>query len=230
MSLETARSFLSRYFDRKPNTRARYTTYLRGYFAHLGIILDLRVKVPRSLPPLVPAEDIQRLIGSIARKQTHKKARLRDRVLVETAAKTGLRRSELANLRVRDIDFTDSRLKVVAGKGAKDRVIPLASSAKSGLNALCMRKSPDDRVFGLKPRSLGNMIRTWANRAGVDLHTHSFRHHFATTLVDLGANLRAVQELLGHTNLNTTQLYLAVTGKHLEDAIGLLDGPARRRA
>lgn len=57
----------------------------------------------------------------------------------------------------------------------------------------------------------------------MDLHTHSFRHYFATSLVEKGANNKAVQELLGHTNLNTTQVYLSVTGSHLEEAIGLLD-------
>ena len=84
-------------------------------------------------------------------------------------------------------------------------------------------KRPNDLVFGLNYRSLGTKIRGWANKAGVDLHTHSFRHYFATSLVDKGANIRAVQELLGHTNLNTTQVYLAVTGKHLVDAINLLE-------
>ena len=57
----------------------------------------------------------------------------------------------------------------------------------------------------------------------MDLHTHSFRHYFATSLVEKGANNKAVQELLGHTNLNTTQVYLSVAANHLEEAIGLLD-------
>ena len=77
--------------------------------------------------------------------------------------------------------------------------------------------------FGLKPRSLGNKFRLWAKEAGVDLHTHSFRHYFATTLVERGANIRVVQELLGHSSLATTQVYLSVTADHLEEAIGLLD-------
>ena len=63
----------------------------------------------------------------------------------------------------------------------------------------------------------------WAKKAGVSLHTHSFRHYFATTLVEKGASVRVVQELLGHSSLNTTQVYLSVTANHLEEAIGLLD-------
>ena len=66
-------------------------------------------------------------------------------------------------------------------------------------------------------------IKEWADKAGVSIHTHGFRHYFATTLVEKGANIRVVQELLGHSNLNTTQVYLSVTANHLEEAIGLLD-------
>ena len=66
-------------------------------------------------------------------------------------------------------------------------------------------------------------IKEWADKAGVPIHTHSFRHYFVTTFVEKGANIRVVQELLGHFSLNTTQVYLSVTAKHLEEAIGLLD-------
>ena len=66
-------------------------------------------------------------------------------------------------------------------------------------------------------------IKEWADKAGVPIYTHSFRHYFATKLVEKGANIRVVQELLGHSSLNTTQVYLSVTAKHLEEAIGLLD-------
>ena len=75
----------------------------------------------------------------------------------------------------------------------------------------------------LLPRSIGNKFREWSKSAGVDLHTHSFRHYFATTLVEKGANIKVVQELLGHTSLATTQVYLSVKADHLEDAIQLLE-------
>jgi site-specific recombinase XerD len=69
------------------------------------------------------------------------------------------------------------------------------------------------------PRSLGMKFHVWAKKAGVPLHTHSFRHYFATKLVEKGANIRVVQELLGHSSLSTTQVYLSLTADHLEEAI-----------
>ena len=223
LSPDSALAYFGRYTERKPNTRARYATYLKGFLGFLGMPWEVRVKVPRQLPAFVQDQDIERLRACIEDKHTHKSTRFRDLVLLETAAKTGLRRAELANLRVRDIDFEAARLMVVGGKGGKDRVIPLVSSLKPQLQQLCQGKDRGDRVFGLNYRSLGMKFYIWAKKAGVPLHAHSFRHHFATTLVAKGANIRAVQELLGHTNLNTTQVYLAVTGQHLEEAIGLLD-------
>ncbi|MBI2867699.1 MAG: tyrosine-type recombinase/integrase [Chloroflexi bacterium] len=223
ISAESAIRFLAAYIDRTPNTKARYATYLRGFLEHHGIPFPVRVKVPKQLPPLIPDSDIQTLLSALRDKQTHKECGLRDLVLIETACKTGLRRSELANLKVRDIDFGAARLKVVNGKGGKDRVIPLHPLLKEKLLQLCNDKGSDSLVFGLNPRSLGMKLYVWAKKANVKLHTHSLRHYFATRLVDRGANLRAVQELLGHENLNTTQIYLAVTGRHLEEAINLLD-------
>ena len=222
-SSDTAEEFLLRYVDRKPNTRARYATYIRGFLEYLGIPFDLKVKVPRLLPPFVSEDDIAKLREAVGNKRTHKSTQFRDLVLLETACKTGLRRSELANLRLRDIDLDNRRLMVVNGKGSKDRVVPLLPALIEPLRQLCEGKHLDERVFGLTTRSLGMKFYIWAKKAGVDLHTHSFRHYFATSLVDKGANIRAVQELLGHTNLNTTQVYLAVTGKHLVDAINLLE-------
>ena len=67
-------------------------------------------------------------------------------------------------------------------------------------------------------------IKEWSDKAGVPIHTHSFRHYLVTTIAEKGGvNIRVVQELLGHSSLNTTQVYLSVTANHLEEAIGLLD-------
>ena len=128
VSPESATSFLKTFLNRKHNTRARYATYLKGFLSYLGMPLDLEVKVPRQLPPFVAHDDIAKLRESLGAKHTHKSSQSRDLVLLETAIKTGLRRGELANLLVANIDFRASRLMVVNGKGNKDRVIPLLSS------------------------------------------------------------------------------------------------------
>ena len=220
---ELAIKYLSKSAHLKPNSRARYATYLKGFLTYLGIPFDVKVKVPKTLPDYVETSEIDQIVEWIKSKQSHKKSITRDLTLLETAKRTGMRRSELANLTVKNISLDKSRLYVRAGKGDKDRVIPIHPELKTALSELIQGKPEHERVFGLKPRSLGNKFRDWSNYAGVDLHTHSFRHHFATTLVEKGANIRAVQELLGHTNLNTTQVYLSVTGSHLEEAIGLLE-------
>jgi len=152
----------------------------------LDIPIALKVKVPKLPPPFISVEEIGKLTSSVRDKQTHKGCGFRDLVLVETAVKTGLRRGELANLRVRDIDFIAQRLKVVGGKGEKNRVIPLHPSLSNKLRNLCSGMRPAESVFGLTPRSLGEKIRTRAKKAGVPLHAHSLRHYFVTTLVDRG--------------------------------------------
>ena len=88
----------------------------------------------------------------------------------------------------------------------------------------CTDKQPEDSLFGLKPACISNKIRLLAKKANVDIHTHSLRHYFGTKLVEKGANIRAVQELMGHACLGTTEVYIGVTAKHLEDAISLLEG------
>ena len=178
------------------------------------------------MPQAVAQADIERLIASRAEgsKRTHKRKVQRDILLLDLLLKTGLRRSEAANLRVRDINFAQGRLRV-RGKGSKDRTVPLVASLAERLGAFCDGMAADQTVFGFADgRSLGESIRRWSKRAGVpDIHTHSFRHAFATALLDKGANIRAVQALLGHENLNTTAIYLAVTVRHLEQAVGLLE-------
>jgi len=145
-------------------------------------------------------------------------------MIIETAIKTGMRRGELANLLVRHINFESGSLTVVGGKGSRDRVIPITNKLGLDLVELCSDKELNDRIFGLTPQGLGLKINDWAKKAGVSIHTHSFRHFFATQLLEKGANIKVVQELLGHASLNTTQVYLSVTAEHLKASILLLEG------
>ncbi len=102
------------------------------------------------------------------------------------------------------------------GKGAKDRVIPLGSELVLRLHNFIRDMQPDERVFKLKPASITMKIKKFARAAGLaDLHAHTLRHKFATDLLERGANLKVVQQLLGHENLATTEVYLNVAMKHL---------------
>ena len=222
-SPQSALAHLSKYTHLSQNSKARYAGYLKGFLKYLGYDFDLSIKRPHLLPKRVTDEEIRKLKKAISNHKTHKSSAFRDLVLVDTAIKTGMRRSELANLLVSHINFESNRLVVVAGKGSKDRIIPIGNRLTLDLKMLCSDKQADESVFGLNYRSLGMKIKEWADKAGVPIHTHSFRHYFATTLVEKGANIRVVQELLGHSSLNTTQVYLSVTANHLEEAIGLLD-------
>ena len=220
---ESALQYLGTFNNIGANSRARYGAMLKGFLNHMGIPFDTKFKRPKLLPQRVRHEDVEKLKEAIRNKRTHKKSAFRDLVLIETAVKTGMRRGELANLLVSHISFEANRISIMDGKGSKDRTIPIAENLKNLLMELCADKRFNESVFGFKPVSLGMKIKEWADKAGVPITAHSLRHYFATTLMEKGANIRQVQELLGHESLATTQIYLQLMNDHLEDAIGLLD-------
>jgi integrase/recombinase XerD len=118
---------------------------------------------------------------------------------------------------------------VRSGKGEKDRAIPLLPDIATRLQNFIREMKPDEKVFNLKATSIGNKIRRFAQKAGLDnFHTHTIRHKFATDLLNRGANIKHVQELLGHTRLDTTQVYLAVTSQGLRDVVNLLDSNSKQ--
>jgi len=227
-SPELAKSFLAQYADRKPRTLYRYVQMLRMFMKWYGEPMDdLKVKVPKSLPPYTGDAQIEKLLHAIENKKTHKRNIVRDILLVELALKTGMRRGELANLEARHIheDF----LIVHEGKNKKDRVIPLSTHIAMRLKSFIEGKKPDEKVFSLKPPSITMKIKAFARRAGInELHTHALRHKFATDLLEHGADIRSVQHLLGHENLSTTQVYLSLTDKRLHEAVKLLDSQVEK--
>ena len=220
---ESAENYLSKSNHTKPNTRAKYITYLKAFLKYLDIPFDLTVKVPKTLPEYVEVSEIEKIVEWIKNSKTYRDTIDADLTLIETAMKTGMRRSEMGNLKVEDVNLDKNRLYVRGGKGDKDRVIPIHPDLVEGLRRLIEGRAGDESAFGLLPRSIGNKFRHWSKKAGVDIHTHSFRHYFATKLLEKGANIKVVQELLGHSSLATTQVYLSVTADHLEDAINILD-------
>lgn len=158
----------------------------------------------------------------------------RDRAIMEVLYSCGLRSSELVNLRISDIDLNRDEVKV-KGKGNKQRVVPVGKPAKNAiLNYLKVRHNPDKhktvgsdvpelflnyRGGSLSTRSVQNIVRKYlvklAHATGTN--PHILRHSFATHLLENGADLRAVQELLGHASLSTVQIYTHMTSKRLKE-------------
>ncbi len=221
---ELAKAFLGRYASLKPRTRYRYTQMIRLLMRWYGQpIDDVKVKVPRSLPPYIEDKAIQELLKAIDCHKTHKGCIPRDRLLVETAFRTGMRRAELAELEPRDVH--QEFLVVRDSKYNKDRVIPLAPLIARNLNAFIRSMKPNEKIFKLKAPCISMKIKYFARKAGLDesFHAHCLRHKFGTDLLESGANLRVVQELLGHENLATTQVYLAVTDESKRKAVNRLE-------
>jgi integrase/recombinase XerC len=158
---------------------------------------------------------------------------LRDRAILETLYSAGLRVSELTGLNAGDVDF-DSGLATVRGKGKRERLAPLGQPALVALRTwlaareafVGQRARTPDAVFlnhrgtRLTPRSVGRLLAKYLAQAGLDPRTspHTLRHSFATHLLDRGADIRSVQELLGHRSLGTTQIYTHVTTNRLRDS------------
>jgi integrase/recombinase XerD len=187
----------------------------------------MKLRKPRELPPYHSREEIKKLIAQADIGLYHQRPwhRERNKAMILTFCYTGIRKQELLNLRVFDIDFERRLLRVKQGKGRKDRMIPLAERLIEPLRSQCASKSSWDIVYtGLNPRSVYRVITKLAKAAGLeDIHPHTLRHYFATRLVERGVNIRVIQELLGHADLSTTAIYLDVSPQHLKSAIEALD-------
>jgi len=184
----------------------------------------------RKLPHFLSAADIERLLAT---PPADTPAGLRDRAILETLYSAGLRVSELVGANDGDLDLEQGLLHV-RGKGRKERLTPIGSHAAAALAAWLERRNlaPEARLgeetpvftnrFGrrLTTRSVARMLEKHLAAAGLDPKTspHTLRHSFATHLLDRGADIRSVQELLGHSSLVTTQVYTHVSSRKLRDA------------
>jgi len=227
---ELAKSFLAQYTGRKVRTLYRYTQMIRGFMKWYGEpIDDIKIKVPKTLPDYTEEGDIEKLLAAIPNKRSRKDCIERDQLMVLLAWRSGLRRGELANLLVRDV-HGDSLI-VRGGKGKKDRMIPLTQDVAARLRQFIKNKEPDERVFGLSPESLGMKVKQLVVKAGLsNLHTHTLRHKFATDVLESGTNVKVLQSLLGHENLNTTEIYLSLTDRELYAAANRLNERNNRAA
>jgi integrase/recombinase XerC len=184
----------------------------------------------KKLPHFVQREDMLRLLETPA---ANLPLGLRDRAILETLYSAGLRVGELTQLNLPDVDLTEG-VAVVRGKGRRERLALLGPPAVAALNSwlparaalLQARAATLPALFvnkngtRLSSRSVGRLLEKYLAQAGLDPRTspHTLRHSFATHLLDSGADIRSVQELLGHRSLSTTQIYTHVTTQRLHDS------------
>lgn len=220
----------------RPATRARKTAALRSFFEFL--VLSGRSKrdpsakltSPRrsaTLPRALTVTEVERMLLLPPATALG----LRDRALLETLYGAGLRASEAVALRLEDVDMEVGFLRTL-GKGSKERVVPVGRKALEAILAYLARgrgnlgrpgglKAPvlflNHRGRQLTRQGVHNVVKKYAREAGLDdwVSAHTLRHSFATHLLEGGADLRAVQEMLGHADLSTTQIYTHLSNIHL---------------
>lgn len=219
-------------------TTARYISSIKGFFRYLENNNYIEknptekltsVKIGRKLPAVLSFHEIEKILDA---PKVDNVGGLRDKAILETFYSSGLRVSELINLKINDLFFDDEVLRVL-GKGSKERIVPLGSSAIRWLKEYLLRSRPllekkhksqnfvflnQKRGTKLGRMSIWNIVKRYADEAGIkkEIHPHTFRHSFATHLLEGGADLRAVQEMLGHADISTTQIYTHVDRNYIK--------------
>lgn len=227
-------SVIAEYFNRQRkqemsgSTSARYLSSLKGFFSYLynqsyveNDPTDVLTSSSRRrrLPSVLTINEINKILKI---PETKAILGLRDRAMLELCYSSGLRVSELINLKINDLLFGDDVIRVL-GKGSKQRIVPVGRSAVKWVTEYLKNARPSlenkirsgNIIFlnrrGTKLSRMGiwKIFNRYTKEAGIkkEVHPHTFRHSFATHLVEGGADLRAVQEMLGHSDISTTQIY-----------------------
>ncbi len=195
-----------------------------GYIKTNPILMLSSPKLDKHLPSFMTEEEVSKLIESAFAKNEKDILGLRDRAILEAFYSSGLRISELVGLNLQDVDFISGILKI-RGKGKKERIVPVGEAALTAMRKyLDRRKKQADAVFlnknnrRITTRGVRYIVVKYLRVAGIKpgVSAHTFRHSFATHLLNRGADLRTVQELLGHANLSTTQIYTHLTTDKLK--------------
>lgn len=234
------RAFLAHLKERSftKSTISRKLACLRSFFKYLARENEMNdnpassiatPKREKRLPVFLDQDEISKLLEAPSANLWEEK---RDRAILETLYSSGLRVSELVGLNHEDVDFFSGLLRV-RGKGKKERIVPVGQVAVNVVQDYLKVKAPKEIDSGLKKslfinrsggrltdRSVRRMILKYTRRIGLkkEVSPHTLRHSFATHMLDRGADLRSVQELLGHENLSTTQIYTHVSTRRLKEA------------
>ncbi len=218
----------------------RKLSAMRGYFGFLQAeaLIDSDPseliegpKAARRLPSVLSLEEVERLLAA---PQGERALAVRDRAILELMYATGVRISELVKLRVRDLDLDEALLRV-EGKGSKERIVPVGRAALQAVRAYLESARPELSAafpqpgegvlfFGRRGRALTrkgawDIVRRHVVGAGIRTHVtpHTLRHSFATHLLEGGADIAAVQEMLGHADISTTQIYTHLDRSYLAE-------------
>jgi len=216
---------------------ARYYSSVKGFFGYLFSNGYIKInpmdkisapKVSKNLPGVLNINEIEKILSE---PDVKTKLGLRDKALLETFYACGLRVSELINLKISDLFLNDEMIRVF-GKGSKERFVPIGSSAIKFINEylkgsrpLLEKKAKSQHILFLNNRGtklsrmgVWKIVSRYAQLAGIkkEVHPHTFRHSFATHLLEGGADLRAVQEMLGHVDISTTQIYTHIDRDYIK--------------
>lgn len=243
-TLEDLQAFLTQLYDDGIQARSQART-ISGIKAFYHFLLYSNVidsdptelldspKIGRKLPSVLSIPEIEAILNSVdlSTPEGH-----RNKAIIEVLYGCGLRVSELVNLRLSQLHFDESYLRII-GKGDKERLVPIGNIAQKAVNLyvegqrahLKIKKGCEDIVFlnrrggQLTREMVFIMVKQLAKEAGVTktISPHTFRHSFATHLIDGGADLRAVQEMLGHESITTTEIYTHLDREYIKSNIAL---------
>lgn len=216
---------------------ARYYSSIKGFFKFLlanNYITGSPVekvpppKIPKNLPIVLSVNEVDSILS---KPDTEDKLGLRDKAILETFYACGLRESELINMKTNDLLFDEEIIRVF-GKGSKERLIPIGSSAIQWIKVYLTKSRPllekkmksagylflNGRGTKLSRMGVWKIVARYVKEADInkEVHPHTFRHSFATHLIEGGADLRAVQEMLGHADISTTQIYTHIDREYIK--------------
>ncbi|MBU1099865.1 MAG: site-specific tyrosine recombinase XerD [Bacteroidetes bacterium] len=221
----------------KSSSTGRYNSSIKGFFHFLSKNNYIRknptdnlpsVKIARDLPVVLSFNEIESILDQ---PDINDNLGLRDKAMLELMYSSGLRASEVLTLKLSDLFFSEEVIRVL-GKGNKQRIVPVGSSAVDWVTRYLTFVRPhflkrelsgniiflNKRGKGLSRMGLWKIVKKYVLEAGItkEVHPHTFRHSFATHLLEGGADLRAVQEMLGHADISTTQIYTHIDREYIK--------------